>query len=184
MAYDEKLADRIREYLVAVPGLNIEEKEMFRGITFMVNGKMCVCVSGDDLMVRFDPVLQDTFSEMNGFRTMLMKNREYKGYGYVSPDAIRSAKDFQFWIKQCLDFNPRAKASARKKKWVDEGCCNCELLKRHPSALRADMFPDILDLLGQKLYFFVVGMIKISLHHGLFCSQYLLYYITAIRGQV
>jgi hypothetical protein len=55
---------------------------MFRGVTFMVNGKMCVSVSGDGMMCRFDPVLQETITEKNGFRTMIMKGKEYKGYGY------------------------------------------------------------------------------------------------------
>lgn len=113
MAYDEKLANRIREYLYEVPGIEIEEKEMFRGLTFMVNGKMCVSVSGDDMMVRFDPALQDQFSETEGFRTMQMKTRTYKGYGYIDAQTVRSKKNFEFWIKQCLDFNPRAKASKK-----------------------------------------------------------------------
>ena len=59
MAYDIKLADRIREYLIQFPKLKIEEKEMFRGLTFMINGKMCVCVSGENLMCRFDPDLTE-----------------------------------------------------------------------------------------------------------------------------
>jgi hypothetical protein len=71
MAYNLKLADRIRAYLVDVPALDIEEKEMFKGLTFMVNWKMCVCVSGDEMMVRFDPALQDTFAEQLGFRSMI-----------------------------------------------------------------------------------------------------------------
>lgn len=116
MAYDEQLANRVRERLAGVPGLHIEEKEMFRGITFMVNDKMCVSVSGDELMVRFDPALQDTLTEKNGVRPMLMKDRIYKGYGYVTPDAVKSRKDFDFWIQQCLDYNPKAKASKKKKK--------------------------------------------------------------------
>jgi TfoX/Sxy family transcriptional regulator of competence genes len=116
MAYDLNLADRIRAYLADVPGLDIEEKEMFKGVTFMVDGKMCVCVSGDEMMVRFDPALQDTFAEEEGFRSMVSGGRAYKGYGYISPDRIRSEKEFTFWMQQCLDFNPRAKASAKKKK--------------------------------------------------------------------
>lgn len=113
MPYDLQLADRIREYLSNFPGITIEEKEMFRGLTFMVNGKMCVCVSGDEMMVRFDPELQDELSEKNGFRAMRMKNREYKGYGYIAADAIRAKKEFGFWVKKCLEFNPRAKSSKK-----------------------------------------------------------------------
>lgn len=114
MAYDEKLADRLREALSHLP--KVEEKKMFRGVTFMVNGKMCVNVSGEELMCRFDPALHETISEKNGFRIMMMKGREYKGFGYVTQDAIKSKKDFDFWIKLCLEFNTKAKASKKIKK--------------------------------------------------------------------
>ena len=115
MAYHTKLADRIREYLNATPNIKIEEKKMFRGLTFMVNDKMCVCVSGENLMCRFDPVLQDELSDKIGFQTMVMKGREYKGYCYVSPDGIKAKKNFEFWLNLCLDFNKRAKSSKRQK---------------------------------------------------------------------
>jgi TfoX/Sxy family transcriptional regulator of competence genes len=113
MAYDEKLVDRIRESLSSIP--HVEEKKMFRGITFMVNGKMCVCVSGNEMMCRFDPALQETVAEKNGFRTMIMKGREYKGYGYVDQQVIKSKKDFDYWINLCLEFNSKAKASRKRK---------------------------------------------------------------------
>jgi hypothetical protein len=113
MAYDEKLAGRIRETLAHVP--DQEEKKMFRGITFMVNGKMCVCVSNDELMCRFDPYLTEEVSKKKGFRKMIMNGREYKGYGYISPEGIRLKKDFDYWIGLALEFNERAKSSKKKK---------------------------------------------------------------------
>ena len=113
MAYDTKLADRIREYLKTIPKIKIEEKKMFRGLTFMVNGKMCVNVSGENLMCRFDPALQDELSEKTGFQEMIMKDRVYKGYCYISPDAIKTKKNFEFWVNLCLDFNKRAKSSKK-----------------------------------------------------------------------
>lgn len=113
MAYDTKLADRIREYLVDIPNLEIEEKKMFRGLTFMVNGKMCVNVSGESLMCRFDPNLQEVVAEKKGFQTMIMKGREYKGYCYISPDGIKTKKDFEYFVNLCLDFNKRAKSSKK-----------------------------------------------------------------------
>jgi TfoX/Sxy family transcriptional regulator of competence genes len=114
MSYNEKLADRIREALSHLPKL--EEKKMFKGVTFMVNDKMCVCVSGDELMCRFNPTLQETIAEKNGFKPMIMKGREYKGYGYVSLDAIKTKKELMYWINLCLEYNSIAKASAKKKK--------------------------------------------------------------------
>ncbi len=114
MAYDEKLADRLRVALAHLP--RVEEKKMFRGVTFMVNNKMCVSVSGEELMCRFDPSLHEMLSERNGFRTVIMKGREYKGFGYVMQDAIKSKKDFEFWLNLCLEFNSKAKASKKINK--------------------------------------------------------------------
>ena len=111
MAYDTKLADRIREYLAEIPNLKIEEKKMFRGLTFMVNGKMCICVSGENLMCRFNPKLQEEISKKNGYQTMIMKGKEYKGYCYINPDGFKAKKDFEYFVNLCLDFNKVSKAS-------------------------------------------------------------------------
>jgi hypothetical protein len=116
MSYNIKLADRIREYLVQFPKLKIEEKQMFRGLTFMVNGKMCVSVSGENLMCRFDPALQEEVAEKNGFQPMIMKGREYKGYCYVHPEGFKSKKDFEYWVGLCVAFNEKAKSSKKGKK--------------------------------------------------------------------
>jgi TfoX-like protein len=112
MAYNEKLAGRIREALAGQR--KVEEKKMFRGLTFMVNGKMCVSVSGDEMMCRFDPQLQEEVAEKRGFRSMIMKGKEYKGFGYVNEEGIKSKKDFDYWINLCLSFNKVAKASKKK----------------------------------------------------------------------
>ena len=116
MAYNEKLADRVREALSEVPKIKVEEKRMFRGLAFMVNGKMCVNVSGDELMCRFDPDQQESLSERPGFKTMVMKGREYRGFGYVSEEGFKRKKDFDFWVGVCLKFNGKAKASKKPAK--------------------------------------------------------------------
>lgn len=116
MAYDTQLAERVREHLSKTPRLKIEEKHMFSGLAFMVNGEMCVNVSGDNLMCRFDPALQEEVAEKNGFEEMIMKGRKLNGYCYVSPDGFKSKKDFEYWINLCLDFNEKAKASKKTNK--------------------------------------------------------------------
>ena len=116
MAYDTLLADRVREYLAEFPKLDIEEKEMFSGLAFLVNGKMCVNISGQNLMCRFDPTLTEELSEKVGFIQTIMKGKEYKGYCYVEPTGIKNKKDFEFWINLCLDFNDRAKSSKTREK--------------------------------------------------------------------
>jgi TfoX/Sxy family transcriptional regulator of competence genes len=115
MAFDTELAGRIRKYLFNFPQLKVEEKKMFRGLSFMVNGKMCVNVSGDNLMCRFDPELHEKVSEKKGFEKMVMRGKEYKGYCYVDPIGLKSKKDLENWVDLCLDYNERAKASKKKK---------------------------------------------------------------------
>jgi len=111
MAYDEKLADRVRERLADVP--NVEEKKMFRGITFMVNDKMCVSVSGDELMLRLDPDLTEQLAEENGTRPMVHGGRHMKGFIYISPERFNNQKDLDHWIELALEYNPKAKSSKK-----------------------------------------------------------------------
>ena len=115
MTYNTNLVDRVREYLAEIPSIDIEEKEMFNVLNFMVNGKTCVCVSGENLMLRFDPSRQEELSEKNGYETMLMKGKEYKGYCYINPDGFKDTKDFDFFLNLCLDYNKVAKSSNKGK---------------------------------------------------------------------
>ena len=113
MNYNTKLADRIREALVDQP--EVEEKEMFRGICFMVNGKMCVCVSGNEMMCRIGAEALDIALENSYARQMVMRGKPMADYVYVTEEGYYNQKDFDYWIKLSLDFNPKAKASKKKK---------------------------------------------------------------------
>ena len=113
MAYNEKLADRIRESLADTP--KVEEKQMMGGLTFMVNGKMCVGIIKDELMCRIDPVIHDTEIEKTGCRTMDFTNRPMKGYVMIDDTGMKTRKEFDYWINLALDFNKSAKASKKKK---------------------------------------------------------------------
>lgn len=113
MAYNEKLAEKVREALVDKG--EITEKKMFSGLAFLVNDKMCINISGDELMCRFDPALHETVAEKPGFRSMIMKGKELRGYGYIAEEAVRSKKEFDYWVNLCLDFNGKAKSSKKKK---------------------------------------------------------------------
>jgi len=113
MAYNPHTASRVRDYLEKFPNILIEEKKMFGGLAFMVNGKMCVNVSGDNLMCRFDPDRREELSHKTGYQKMIMRGREYEGYCYVNPDGYEHDKDFKFWVDLCLDFNDTAKSSKK-----------------------------------------------------------------------
>jgi TfoX/Sxy family transcriptional regulator of competence genes len=115
MAYNISLADRIRDFLSTKPNIKVEEKKMFRGLVFMVNGKMCVNVSADNLMCRFDPSLQNEVTERKGYHPMIMKGREYQGYCYVSEDGYKLKKDFEYWLHLCLEFNDNAQQTKKRK---------------------------------------------------------------------
>lgn len=109
MAFNTKLADRIREYLAQFPELKVEEKKMFRGLTFMINEKMCISVSAENLMCRFHPELHDEVAEKKGVQPMVMRGKEYKGFCYVNPIGFKSKKDFEYWVNLCLDYNAKVK---------------------------------------------------------------------------
>jgi len=113
MAYDEKLAHRIREKLVDLP--DVEEKEMMGGLTFMVNGKMCVGIIKDEMMCRIDPEIHEKVVEMHGCRTMDFTKRPMKGYILVEDLGMRTPEEFNYWIKLALEFNPKAQSSKKKK---------------------------------------------------------------------
>lgn len=114
MAYNEKLANRVREALAELP--DVEEKKMFRGITFMVNGKMCVSVGDTELMCRIDPDIHETVMETKPCREMIHGGRTMKGFLFVHEEAIKTKKEFNYWINLSLSFNKKAKASPKRKK--------------------------------------------------------------------
>ena len=81
MAYNEKLTNRIRVALSHLPKV---EKRMFRGVTFMVNGKMCISAVDDRIMCRINPARHEELIKKEGCETVKMRVREFKGYVYVS----------------------------------------------------------------------------------------------------
>jgi len=113
MAYSEVLANRVRELLAHLP--DVQEKRMFRGVSFMVNDKMCVNISLDRLMCRIDPAIHDSLVEREGCVTVNMRGRDLKGWMYVDEDVLRTEKDLRFWVDLALAFNKDAKASVKKK---------------------------------------------------------------------
>ena len=112
MAYDEKLAQRVRESL---PRPDVEEKKMMGGLTFMVNGKMCVGVHKEDLMVRLDPEIHDEVIKRKGARTMDFTKKPMRGFIFVNPKGTESPKDLKYWLDLGLKFNKQAKVSKKKK---------------------------------------------------------------------
>ncbi len=114
MAYNEQLTNRIREALAHLP--KVVEKKMFRGVTFMVNGKMCISVGDDEMMCRIDPAIYDAVLEKKDCRPMIHGGRTMKGFLFINEQNIRTKKAFDYWVDLALAFNKKAKASPKKKK--------------------------------------------------------------------
>ncbi|SHI98884.1 TfoX/Sxy family protein [Pseudozobellia thermophila] len=120
MAYDEYLADRIRQILKQ-RSIAFEEKKMMGGLCYMVDDKMCFGLNTDKktdsarLMCRVGPenygmaMSQDHCSEMN------FTGRPMKGYVFVSAEGFDTDADLEFWIQLCLDYNPLAQSSKKRK---------------------------------------------------------------------
>ncbi len=114
MAYNEKMTRRLREALAGVP--KVEEKRMFRGVTFMVKGKMLASAGDDQYMFRIDPELHDKVVEEEGVTGVVMRGRNYKGYVRVQEDVVKTKRELDYWVQLALDFNKRAKASPKKSR--------------------------------------------------------------------
>ena len=112
MAYNEKLANRIRE-IIAVTHKNVEEKKMFAGLCFMVNDKMCVGVHEDKIMIRLDPKVYDTVIEKDGCEPMNFTGKIMKGFVFVSQDVLKTKKQLEYWVNLALEFNKIAKSSKK-----------------------------------------------------------------------
>ncbi|GAA2636098.1 TfoX/Sxy family protein [Streptomyces vastus] len=102
MAYDEGLAERIREHLGADPG--ITEKRMFGGLAFMYRGNMAVGVSDDDLMVRVGPDATDAALARPGTRVFDMTGRPMRGWILVAASALAEDEALGAWIDEGYAF--------------------------------------------------------------------------------
>jgi TfoX/Sxy family transcriptional regulator of competence genes len=97
MAYDDELAQRIRDRMAAVAGAS--EKKMFGGLAFLTSGNMTVGVQGDDLIARIDPDGMDAALAEPGVRPFDMTGRPMRGWILVASDGL-SDDDLERWINQ------------------------------------------------------------------------------------
>ncbi|MCW2558567.1 MAG: hypothetical protein JWP55_2531 [Mycobacterium sp.] len=103
MAYDEDLANRIRELTSAECG--VEEKRMFGGLAFLINGNMSVAASGrGGLMVRVPPDETEALLGRQHVEPMVMAGRETRGWLRVSDDGVRTKRQLQSWVNRSVDY--------------------------------------------------------------------------------
>ncbi|NNE30379.1 MAG: TfoX/Sxy family protein [Saprospiraceae bacterium] len=114
MPTDPYLIERIRNVMTAKRTV-WTEKKMFGGDCFMVDDKMCFGTFKGGLMLRVDPEEVSSLVERSGADQMMHGGRPMTGYLFVEPDGYDQDKDLDFWVQKCLDFNPKAKSSKKKK---------------------------------------------------------------------
>jgi TfoX/Sxy family transcriptional regulator of competence genes len=98
VAYDEELADRIRQLLGGESSLT--ERKMFGGLAFLIGGNMAVAASGQGgILVRVDPAQSDRLVATTNARLMEMRGRQMQGWLRVASDDVRTKRQLAKWVK-------------------------------------------------------------------------------------
>jgi TfoX/Sxy family transcriptional regulator of competence genes len=99
VAYDEDLANRIRELMAGEAG--VTEKTMFGGLAFLIGGNMAVAASGQGgLLVRVDPEETDTLAAKPHAGRMVMRGREMQGWLRVDDEGVGTTRRLEPWVKR------------------------------------------------------------------------------------
>jgi TfoX/Sxy family transcriptional regulator of competence genes len=103
MTYDEDLANRIRELLGSERG--VEEKRMFGGLGFLINGNMSVAASGQGgLLVRVPPDDTEKLLDRAHVSPMVMAGREARGWLRVDSDGVKTKRQLQSWVARGVNY--------------------------------------------------------------------------------
>ena len=103
MAYDEDLANRIRELIATEPDLT--EKKMFGGLAFMIAGNMSVSASGQGgLLLHVAPEDTDTLLARPHAEPFQMRGREMTGWLRVAPEGVETVDDLRPWVKIGVEY--------------------------------------------------------------------------------
>jgi TfoX/Sxy family transcriptional regulator of competence genes len=102
MAYDEGLAERVREKLESYDGYS--EKRMFGGLCILLNGNMTCGIIGDELMVRVGPHNYDDALARPHARPSDFTGKPMKGFVYIAPAGIESDDELTDWTKRGAAF--------------------------------------------------------------------------------
>ena len=114
MAYDEQLANRIRQAFGTRN--DITERRMFGGLAFLCQGRMCCGIVGNDLMVRIPADAVDATMRRQHVRPMDFTGKPLRGFVYVSPPGFRTATALRAWLSHgvCVAEQRAPNAAARR----------------------------------------------------------------------
>lgn len=114
MAYDEKLAVRVRTLLKGIAGFR--EREMFGGLAFMYRDRMCFGIVGPDLVVRVAADEFEAVMRREHVRPMDFTGTPLKGFVYVSPPGFRSRPALRAWLERGRRFVSSASARTARRR--------------------------------------------------------------------
>jgi TfoX/Sxy family transcriptional regulator of competence genes len=103
VAYDEDLADRIRELLSEQRG--VTEKKMFGGLAFLIDGNMSVAASREGgLLLRVDPDETDALLGKPHARPFVMRGREMQGWMRIGPEGVTTKRQLERWVARGVTY--------------------------------------------------------------------------------
>jgi TfoX/Sxy family transcriptional regulator of competence genes len=102
MGFDQRLAERVRAQLAGTPG--VTERRMFGGLSFLVDGNLCVGVLGDELMARVGPTATEAALVRPGSRLFDMGGRPMKGWVNVRAEVLEADDALAGWVADAMAF--------------------------------------------------------------------------------
>ena len=104
MAYDEDLANRIRELVADEPG--VTEKKMFGGLAFLIGGNMAVAASGQGgILLRVDPGESDALAARPHAEAAVMRGRPMAGWLRIAPEGLKTKRQLERWVRRGVGYS-------------------------------------------------------------------------------
>jgi hypothetical protein len=114
MAYDERLAERLRKIFATLPGAS--EKKMFGGVCFLVDAKMVCGLAGPDLMARLGPAQTEAALKRPHVRPMDFTGKPMAGYVFVAAAGVRTDAALRGWVDRAVAFVATVPAKKPKRR--------------------------------------------------------------------
>ena len=102
MAYDEKLAQRVRTLVASAKG--VSERQQFGGVAFMIRGNVASGIIGNELLVRVGPDKHDQAMKIKDAKPFSLTGRPSRGWVLVRPAGLKSAANLKKWVQMGVDF--------------------------------------------------------------------------------
>jgi TfoX/Sxy family transcriptional regulator of competence genes len=103
VAYDEDLANRLRELVSSEPG--VSEQRMFGGLAFLIHGNMAVAASGQGgLLLRVDPERSDELEQKPHAEPFVMRGRAMRGWLRIEAEGVREKRQLARWVERGVDY--------------------------------------------------------------------------------